>query len=64
MEKMILILEDYQLKLLKTILNNEISLRKFGEYHPKDTEEVKKLLKIVDSVINRKSIKYTNGKEL
>lgn len=64
MEKMILVLDDYQLKLLKTVLNNELNVRKFGEYHPGDTQEVAKLIEMVQSAIDRRRPKYTKGKEL
>lgn len=64
MEAMILVLDDYQLKLLKTVLNNELKVRKFGEYHPKDTEEVGRLADMIQSAIDRKRPKYTKGKEL
>ncbi len=63
MKKMILVLDDSQLKLLKMVLNNELYVRKFGEYHPRDTEGVKRIAIIVQAALDRK-MPYTKGKEL
>lgn len=60
---MILILNDYQLKIIKESITT--TLKNVNEETlPDELAEIKNVLKIVESAMKRKRPNYTKGKEL